>query len=213
MNDPFSNDPVASRPTVAALMARDGFAFVHDAEMRGVLEAAGVAEWDAFAASWQDLGLDTYMADGGRYRRRRHAVFTATSGGFTRLPAQPHYQSRDYNLLNGGVERWFQPIQPAVECMPAFTAILRTCYRVFAALSPNVTEWKVEAHQFRIEARPGLAGQPTPEGMHQDGVDWVLVLMIRRENVASGETTIYDRDRRLLGVFHTNAAHGCCLGG
>ena len=201
MTDPIAHDPVASRPTIPALMARDGFAFVHDAEMRGVLGAAGLAEWAEFAASWEDLGLDTYMADGGRYRRRRHAVFTATAQGFTRLPARPHYQSRDYNLLNGGVERWFQPILPAIEAMPAFTAILRTCYRVFTALSPAVTEWEVEAHQFRIEAQPGLAGRPTPEGMHQDGVDWVLVLMVRRENVASGETTIYDHDRRLLGSF------------
>jgi len=27
-----------------------------------------------FAASWDDLELDTYLADRGRYRRRRHAV-------------------------------------------------------------------------------------------------------------------------------------------
>ena len=194
-------DPVSARPTIPALIARDGFAFVHDAEMRGVLEAAGLADWDAFAASWDDLGLDTYMADGGRYRRRRHAAFAARRGGITRLPARPHYQSRDYNLLNGGVERWFQPVTEAVERMPAFTAILRTCQRVFDALSPSVPEWEVEVHQFRVEAQPGLAGRPTPEGMHRDGVDWVLVLMVRRENVASGETTIHDSDRRLLGSF------------
>ena len=56
-------------------------------------------------------------------------------------------------------------------------------------------------HQFRIEARPGEAGQPTPEGLHRDGVDWVLVLMVRRENVKSGETTIYDLAERPLGSF------------
>ena len=37
--------------------------------------------------------------------------------------------------------------------------------------------------------------------MHRDGVDWVLVLLVRRENIASGETTIHDLDRRLLGSF------------
>ena len=194
-------DPVADRPTIASLIARDGFAFVHDAEMRGVLEAAGLAEWDAFAASWDDLGLDTYMADGGRYRRRRHGVFTAKAGEITRLPARPHYQSRDYNLLNGGVERWFEPVTEAVERMPAFIAILRTCQRVFDALAPGVAEWEAEVHQFRIEAQAGRAGRPTPEGMHRDGVDWVLVLMVRRENVASGETTIHDAYRQLLGSF------------
>ncbi len=200
MTEPTTN-PMTDRPTIAALIARDGFAFVHDAEMRGVLEGAGLEDWPAFAESWNDLGLDTYMADGGRYRRRHHAAFSAGPAGIARLPAQPHYQSRDYNLLNGGVERWFQPVTEAVERMPAFTAILRTCQRVFDALSPGVAEWEAEVHQFRIEAQPGLVGRPTPEGMHRDGVDWVLVLMVRRENVASGETTIHDEGGRLLGSF------------
>ena len=194
-------NPATSRSTIAELIGRDGFAFVHDAEMRGVLEANGMADWDAFAASWDDLGLDTYMADGGRYRRRRHAVFAAGSGGIRRLEHRPHYQSRDYNALNGGIARWFDPVSEAVAAAPAFVAILRTCQRVFDTLSPEVAAWEVEVHQFRIEARPGQAGQPTPEGMHRDGVDWVLVLLVRRENIASGETTIHDGERRLLGSF------------
>ena len=194
-------NPATSRPTIADLVGRDGFAFVHDNEMRGVLEAQGLAEWEAFAASWDDLGLDTYMADGGRYRRRRHAVFSATAGGIERLEHRPHYQSRDYNALNGGVARWFDPVTEAVERMPAFRAVLQTCQVVFDTLSPGVPGWEVEVHQFRIEAQPGQAGQPTPEGMHRDGVDWVLVLLVRRENIASGETTIHDLDRRLLGSF------------
>jgi hypothetical protein len=59
----------------------------------------------------------------------------------------------------------------------------------------------VELHQFRIEARPGERGQPTPEGLHRDGVDWVLVMLVRRENVASGETSIHDLQRHKLGSF------------
>ena len=197
--------PATSRPSIADLVGRDGFAFVHDAEMRGVLERSGLAEWDRFAASWDDLGLDAYMADGGRYRRRRHAVFAVGPAGFTRLERRPHYQSRAYNLLNGGIARWFDPVTEAVERMPAFAAILRTCQLVFDALSPvapgGVPRWEAEVHQFRIEAQPGQAGQPTPEGMHRDGVDWVLVLLVRRENIASGETTIHDLEKRPLGSF------------
>ena len=194
-------NPATQRPTIAELIGRDGFAFVHDNEMRGVLQANGLAAWDGFAASWDDLGVDAYMADGGRYRRRRHAVFAAGPAGITRQAHRPHYQSRDYNALNGGVARWFDPVTEAAEASPAFQSILRTCQRVFDTLSPGVPEWEVEVHQFRIEARPGAAGQPTPEGMHRDGVDWVLVLMVRRENIASGETTIHDLDGHPLGSF------------
>ena len=181
-----------------------GFIFVRGAEMQRALEAAGLAEWDTFARSWDDLGLDTYMADGGRYRKRRHAAFRAAAEGVVRKPHQPHYQSRDYNALNGGIARWFDPVLPEVAAGPAFQSILRVCHGLFDGLTPAAT-WHVEAHQFRIEARPGQAGQPTPEGMHQDGVDWVLVFMVGRRNIASGTTSIHGLDRGLLGSFTLEA--------
>jgi hypothetical protein len=186
----------------------DGFAFARAPEMGRVLEKAGLADWEGFAARWNDLGVDTYMADGGRYRRRRFGVFRAAATGITRKPHQPHYQSRDYNRLNGGVERWFEPVSEAVAHHPALTAILRTCQLLFDRMTPTGLRpeaWHVEVHQFRIEARPGEEGRPTPEGMHRDGVDWVLVLMVRRENVASGETTIYDLVKNPLGSFTLTA--------
>ena len=88
--------------------------------------------------------------------------------------------------------------------------ILRVCTRLFDGLTP-APAWHVEAHQFRIEARPDQVGQPTPEGMHQDGVDWVLVLMIGRKNIASGTTTIHGLDRSLLGSFTLEAPMDAAL--
>jgi hypothetical protein len=193
---------------LAAEIERDGFAFVRAPEMRRLLEDAGLADWESFAASWDDLGVDAYMADGGRYRRRRFGVFRATPGEIVRKAHQPHYQSRDYNPLNGGIERWFEPVTDAVAQHPALGAILRTSHALFDRMTPaelRPAAWHVEIHQFRIEARPGEEGRPTPEGMHRDGVDWVLVLMVRRENVASGETTIYDLQRHPLGSFTLTA--------
>src|ERR1700736_4174420 len=90
---------------IADTIASGGFAFVRAPQMQAVLEPAGLRDWRRFAASWDDLGVDAYMADGGRYRRRRFAAFRATAEGIPRKPHQPHYQSRDYNPLNGGLER------------------------------------------------------------------------------------------------------------
>jgi hypothetical protein len=193
---------------IADAIRRDGFAFIEAPQMGAVLEEAGLSDWASFAASWDDLGVDTYMADGGRYRRRRFAAFRATGSGIVRKPHQPHYQSRDYNPLNGGVERWFEPVIEAVGRHPSLLAILRTSQTLFDRLtSPELRPeaWHVEIHQFRVEAQLGKEGRPTPEGMHRDGVDWVLVLMVRRENVASGETTIFDLVKRPLGSFTLTA--------
>lgn len=186
----------------------DGFDFVPAARMRAHLERlGGLGDWDGFAASWNDLALDTYLIDHGRYRRRRHAVFTVsaasseTQNRIERAPHQAHYQSRDYNKLQGGIERWFEPVLPAIGGGATLQTILRFCAELFGAMSPDVPKWRVEVHQFRIEAAPDEPGQPTPEGVHRDGVDYVLVLMVRRTNIAQGTTTIHAHDGSLLGSF------------
>lgn len=189
--------------TLPQQLAQQGFAFVGSQQMREALTQSGsLADWAAFVASWDDLHTDRYMADGGRYRRRRHAVYQVPAHGrIQRLPHRPHYQSRDYNALNGGVERWFEPVTEAVGDGASLTTILAACRQWFTGLMPEVSTWAVEVHQFRIEATAAQLGQPTPEGMHRDGVDHVLVLMIRRENIASGTTTIHDLQRQPLGSF------------
>jgi hypothetical protein len=185
-------------------IARIGYARLQPTAARGALEACeALSDWDAFAASWNRLPHDGYMADGGRYRRRRHATFAIDRDGrIERRPHQPHYQSRDYNPLNGGVVRWFDPIEDGVGAGPTLKAVLGFCAQVFGALAPpEVASWHVEVHQFRIEAMGELAGNPTPEGRHQDGVDYVLVMMVRRQNIASGTTTLHTIEGQDLGSF------------
>jgi hypothetical protein len=192
-----------TRNAVQAAMVQDGFAFVHGAVMRELLAPHGtLADWERFAASWDNLELDTYMADGGRYRRRRHATFTASAAGpLVRNAREPHFQTVDYNPLNGGVARWFEPVDAAIAAGPSLTTILDFSRSLFAGRMPDVRAWHVEVHQFRIEARPDEQGRPTPEGLHRDGVDYVLVLLVNRRNIASGVTTIHAFSGRALGQF------------
>jgi hypothetical protein len=184
-------------------IAARGFAFLPAAEMDGLLKQAGsLSDFARFAASWDDLALDTYMKDGGRYRRRRHAVFSVgREGAIERQPHQPHYQTVEYNPLHGGIARWFEPIAPDIGAGAAMQTILAFCARLFGDLAKEKTDWRVEVHQFRIEARLEEQGQPTPEGMHRDGVDYVLVLLIHRQNIVSGTTTIHGLEKDLLGSF------------
>jgi hypothetical protein len=206
----MSGARLAPAASLQSAIAGDGFAFLSAAATRRLLLASGpLSDWDVFSASWDDLALDTYMADGGRYRRRRHAVY-AIDDDIVRLPHQPHYQSRDYNALNGGIARWFEPIT-ALGDGPSLRTILTFCQRLFGSLVPAPVSWHVEVHQFRIEARPDAKGLPTPEGLHRDGVDYVLVLLINRRNIGSGTTTIHGLDRQLLGSFTLTEACDAAL--
>jgi hypothetical protein len=195
-----SGEPFAS---IGADVARNGFAFRSGEEMCALMRHRGLDGWPDFASSWEDLGLDVYMADGGRYRRRRFAAFSAGGGLGTRKPHQPHYQSRDHNPLNGGVERWFMPVAESVSANAFTRGILGFCTSLFDLTSGGAVSapWHVEMHQFRIEATPCGTGLPTPEGPHRDGVDWVCVMLVNRINVASGVTQIFSPDGRPLGEF------------
>lgn len=199
-----SQDARASLAEIADDIARQGFSFRTGNQMRELMSTRGLDAWTGFASSWNDLGLDVYMADGGRYRRRRFAAFSAADGLANRKPHQPHYQSRDHNPLNGGIERWFMPVADGVAANGFTRGILGFCTTLFNATSSTETEstaWHVEMHQFRIEATPRGTGMPTPEGPHRDGVDWVCVMLVNRTNVSSGVTQIFDPDGEPLGEF------------
>jgi hypothetical protein len=180
-----------------------GFCFVQAAAMRAALSAIGaLGDWAAFAASWESLAPDRYLEKTGRFRRRRHAVFVATSDGrLTREAHQPHFQSVAYNPLQGDLERWFEPVPDAVASGESMQTILRYAVGFFASLAPEVRRWRMEVHQFRIEARADAPGEPTPEGVHRDGVDFVLVVLVARQNIASGTTRIHGADGVELGSF------------
>jgi hypothetical protein len=179
--------------------------------MRAALATCGaLGDWAAFAESWRDLGPDQYRTSGDR--RRRYAVYTVDrSGAIERQPHQPHFQRPEYNVLFGGVERWFEPIADAIGASDTMTTVLRFCDRLFRGCAPDAGAWHVEVHQFRIEARADAPGQPTPEGVHRDGVDFVLVLLVDRQNIVSGTTTVYDLGGHPLGSFTLSRAYDAAI--
>ena len=196
-----------------------GFCFVPAAQMQACLIAENpdaLNDWEAFTTSWESMPLDQYMADGGRYRRRRYATLSATptpcrEGGSILLePHQPHYQSVEYNPLNGGVARHFDPIPQEIVLGNTMQSVLSFGQALFGKMKPQ-TSWHIELHQFRIEAGSSMAGKPTPEGVHRDGVDFVLVLMVKRQNISSGTTTMHDLEHRGLDSFTLTQPLDCAI--
>jgi hypothetical protein len=158
--------------------------------------AAMLVELQALSTAWDDLPADGYLRDSGRYRRRRHASLVVQGDTVTLMPHRAHWQPVSYNALHGGLERWFEPIKPALLQAPAWSRLLAR----LAALCSDVQgghasppPWYVEAHQFRIDTTGGI-GRPTPEGAHRDGVDFVFVIVVARHLVKGGETRVFEAD-------------------
>jgi hypothetical protein len=183
--------PTAAPGQAAGLLAGQGYAVLG---AQGVCELAGcrLDELMALRPSWNDLPPDNYLKDGGHYRRRRHSCFVATGDQLEQTPHRAHWQPVEYNALHGGMQRWFEPMDPAVVAAPAWRRVLLALARLSSELK-GCQPWHVEAHQFRIDTEGGI-GRPTPEGAHRDGVDLVAVFLVAREGVKGGETRVFQAD-------------------
>lgn len=161
-----------------------------------------VDDLKAFRDSWSRMPLDSYMADGGRYRRRRHATLSAprASNDYRVEAHQPHYQGLDYNTLNGGVARHYEPFEDQILRGRTMDSLLTLGCDIFGRLAPY-SGWHIEAHQFRIEVNGEEVGLPTPEGVHRDGVTFVLMAMVGRANATGGESTVFNLDKQPVEKF------------
>ena len=198
-------DPVLVLDEIREILINKDFLYLKSTrviELLSGIVGTRIGNDPLFLDSWNSLEEDQYMADGGRYRKRRHAIFATHDSTDTPvlMPYQPHYQTLDYNSMNGGIARYFAPILVDLLNSRTLKALLGFGSRLFGQVSGNHT-WHIELHQFRIEARDGQKGNPTPEGVHRDGVDFVIVVMIKRVNIESGATSIYNLDNQLLGEF------------
>jgi hypothetical protein len=181
--------PLTSFDALDASLSNAGFAVI-DAISFGALGNTAPDVFTRWTRYWDELPHDEHLLDLGRYRRRRHGCFVVEGDDVREVPHRAHWQPLEYNALHGGIERWFEPLDPRFVADPEWFALLRGLARTASNLrSPQ--PWFVEAHQFRIDTSDGI-GRPTPEGAHRDGVDLVAVVLVVRHAIKGGETRVFD---------------------
>jgi hypothetical protein len=159
-------------------------------------------EWTRFATHWEDLAPDSYAAELGTQRLRRygHFCFRSADGVATPMPHRAFVQPQDSNPLYVSRDRYFEPLTDAFAKDPLLHGILRLLGQLAAALD-DVAVWNAKVTPFRVLASSDGEGQPTPEGLHRDGVTLVTSLLIRRDNAVGGESSVVDNQgRRLLST-------------
>jgi len=183
---------------------QSGYALLTPADVQVQL-GLPVDQLDGLRAAWSRLPQDIYLRDGGSYRHRRHSCFTydTATAALAQTPHRAHWQPTQYNALHGGMQRWFEPIEPGIAAAPIWSRLLQTLGGLFATVRP-VQRWHIEAHQFRIDTAAGI-GRPTPEGAHRDGVDYVAVILLDRREVRGGETRVFEA-QGIAGVRFTMTA-------
>jgi argininosuccinate synthase len=149
--------------------------------------------WKQFSLSWNDLDRDEYMADGGMYRYRRYSEFLINSQDLTihNMPNVPYTQSKNINHLNGGIERYYSAISNQIKSNQAFENVLKYFTKKISRIEGKHKKYLIQIFQNRILTSTSGVGLPTPEGIHRDGVDYVLTLLINRVGIVGGVSSLY----------------------
>lgn len=194
-------------------LLENGWWFSRSEQTGAGFDIALDAEWHDFADHWNRMLLDEYMRDGGTYRYRRYSAFEydAKDEKFHLLPHAPYEQSKRVNHLNGGFKRHFEPLEKSFIDHPVLSKILKNFGRIFSEAAGH-DRWDIKLHPYRIIARESACGEPTPEGLHQDGVDFIVSYMIGRVNVTGGVSTVTDADKRPIGDVEMNLPNDFIVG-
>ena len=188
------NSEIVTIQDISDQLMERGFCFI-DANTLSDFLGLSFADFQGFATYWNDLHEDKHLKDLGRYRFRRHSSYIVDAEKVVLAPHRAHWQSLDYNALHGGMYRMFDPIDSSLNESSKWTKLIGGIAKLLVKQEQTKT-WYSEAHQFRITTSGGI-GRPTPEGAHRDGVDFVAVILIKRESIKGGETRIFEIDGNL----------------
>jgi hypothetical protein len=184
-------------------LAEQGFAWIPRAAWS--VGPRLTAHWQRLCQDWDRLEPDRYLQNGAKFRRRRYGRYhwSPADDALAALAHEAYFQPADENPYAGGVAREFAPLLPDTVQNSFLHALVRLTFACLPiAGDRRATLWDVRIHQIRIVATPGEPGLPAPEGIHQDGTDFLTLHLVRRRNVVGGETTIYDLSRRPI-ASHT----------
>ncbi|MEY2785782.1 MAG: hypothetical protein RL277_1994 [Planctomycetota bacterium] len=188
--------PLTELAVLDPTLRREGWAVIRGADLHRALAlpAGALMAWQDY---WERLAPDRYLRDGGHYRRRRHGSFLVSQGVAQAVTHRAHWQPLEYNALHGGLERWFEPLEPSWMADPLLARLLvwlaGRAEALLQAPAGTAQRWFAEVHPFRIDTAEGI-GRPTPEGAHRDGVDLVAVILVDRHRIKGGETRVFDAD-------------------
>ncbi len=162
------------------------------------------ASWQQLQAEYANLPADKFLPGNGAYRFRRYDSFrfVPSLGTLELLPHETYFQGTDINEVTGGIVREFAPLTPTIASNRFLHELIRYDFSQFPITEPLPSdEWRVDVHLIRVVAQAGTAGQPTPEGVHRDGAQFVTVHLAELDNVTGGEVSIYDDNKQPITSF------------
>lgn len=96
--------------------------------------------------------------------------------------------------------RVFQEMSEVVTGYPGFQTLLQCLAEMVYGIRPGVRELQMNVHQMVVYADVLADGNNAPEGVHQDGSDYIVsALVIERAGIIGGDSTVYGPRPEYIG--------------
>lgn len=162
---------------------------------------------EEFWADWDNLKSDRHLKNDASFRLRRLGYFQLKpeKEELKFLAKTEYFQTSKINSYAGGVKRNFAPLLKSSQRNEFLRELIKFNFRqLILSTKLRNDSWLVDVHQIRIIGTVDEIGQPTPEGIHQDGQDFVGIFLVSRKNVCGGLNTVYDLNRQPLASNQLN---------
>jgi hypothetical protein len=139
--------------------------------------------------SYDNCPVDDYMGHGTRFKRFAQYRLLPDKEredgwNFERLPHRDYTTFKKFNPVAGGIKRGYEPIEAD------FTALIE--HGAVELGLDRSEDWQINVHQNRSKAQVGDPAPLTPEGVHRDGHEFVMIAVLRRVNVAGAVTRLWN---------------------
>ena len=164
-----------------------------------------IDDFSALRLSFNNLPMDTHHQ---RHcntslctRFRRHQRFeldTSARNGFGVVASDDHlFEQKVADFRKQ--PRMFSGMEQHVVEGDAFLSLLSQLSSLVLLPRPNIDKLQVDVHQVRLLSMSGNAADNAPEGVHQDGADYIVsALVLNRHNVTNDMSVVYDKDQQEL---------------
>lgn len=169
-----------------------------------------LSESSAVIASFDSLKPSAYKD--GAYRLRRYSTFVYDQNNKQAIlqASSAFVQADELNSFQGNVAREYDDLTQETIQSKDFLRMMD----VFADEVNLPQRCTIEVHQMRIVAKnAGESAIATPEGIHQDGFDYVGVFTINRKNVSGGQLLIWQNrdDSEPLAMLDPKIGDYCLI--
>ena len=152
-------------------------------------------------SSFNNLSVDVKNEKGFITRMRRYGDYQID---IDRDVYSIYYTGKDtfqQNVLDKRrEERKFELLEPQIiDNNFILQLMVQSCALSLLNSQRKINRFNVSLHQVRQVTYPGIESHNSPEGIHQDGVDYIVsAFVFKRYNIKGGESIIYDENKNQI---------------